>query len=142
MITTSNSSVKEERAAQSIARCATAHHRLFGAWPGANRTFSLARNPIPCATSSTNEWPVAGHRNLGDLPAPAHHQVEILAAPFRKAANCDLGRFHHQEAQHRTPLFGDMPQSSPIPARVLQRYQSQIARDLLATLKPIRSPDD
>ncbi len=56
--------------------------------------------------------------------------------------NCDLGRFHHQEAQHRTPLFGEMSQSSPIPARVLQRYQSQIARDLLATLKPILSPDD
>jgi hypothetical protein len=33
--------------------------------------------------------------------------------------------FHHEEAQHGTPLFGDMPQSSPIPARVLQRYQSQ-----------------
>src|SRR5208337_1755412 len=31
------------------------HHRLFRAGPRANRTFSLARNPIPCATSSTNE---------------------------------------------------------------------------------------
>src|SRR6266566_8893565 len=35
-----------------------------------------------------------------------------------------------------------MPQSSPIPTRVLQRHQSQIARDLLAALKPIRFPDD
>src|SRR6202142_2290358 len=35
-----------------------------------------------------------------------------------------------------------MSQPSPIPARVLQRHQSQIARDLLATLKPIRSLDD
>ena len=50
-----NSSVKEERAAQSITRCSTAHHRLFRAGPRANRTFSLARNPIPCATSSRDE---------------------------------------------------------------------------------------
>src|SRR6266516_6567655 len=35
-----------------------------------------------------------------------------------------------------------MAESSPIPARVFQRHQSQIARDLLATLKPIRSLDD
>jgi len=35
-----------------------------------------------------------------------------------------------------------MPQPSPLPAGLLQRHQSQIARDLLATLKPFRSPDD
>ena len=35
-----------------------------------------------------------------------------------------------------------MAQSSSTPARVLQRYQSQITRDLLATLEPIRLPDD
>src|SRR6478672_12200086 len=35
-----------------------------------------------------------------------------------------------------------MSQSPPISARVFQRHQSQIARDLLATLKPIRSLDD
>jgi hypothetical protein len=42
MITTSNSSVKEERAAQSITRCSTTHHRLFRAGPRANRTFLTA----------------------------------------------------------------------------------------------------
>ena len=52
MITTSNSSVKEERAAQSITRCSIAHHRLFRACPRANRTFLTARNSIPCATSN------------------------------------------------------------------------------------------
>ena len=26
----------------------------------------------------------AGHGDLGDLPSPPHHQVKILAAPFRK----------------------------------------------------------
>jgi hypothetical protein len=80
---------EEERAAQSITRCSTAHHRLFRACPRANRTLPLVRNPIPCAT-----------------------------------------------------LFGDMPQSPPIATRVLQRHQSQIACDLLPTLKPIRSPHD
>ncbi len=59
MITTSNSSVKEERAAPSITRCSAAHHCLFRACPRANRTFSLARNRIPCATSSTNQSQVA-----------------------------------------------------------------------------------
>ncbi len=49
---------KRERDAQSITRCSTAHHRLFRAGPRANRTFSLARNPIPCATSNTNQWQV------------------------------------------------------------------------------------
>jgi hypothetical protein len=52
---------------------------------------------------------------LGGFPSPPHHQVEILAAPLRQAAHCDLRRFHEQESQHRTPLFGDMPQESPIP---------------------------
>jgi hypothetical protein len=43
-----------ERDAQSITRCSTAHHRDFRAVPRANRTFSPARNPIPCATSRTS----------------------------------------------------------------------------------------
>ena len=46
---------EEERAAQSISRCSTAHHRLFRAGPRANRTSSTARNSIPCATSSTEQ---------------------------------------------------------------------------------------
>src|SRR5450432_649970 len=47
-----------ERDTQSISRCSTAHHRLFRVVPRANRTCSTARNPIPCATSSTSERPV------------------------------------------------------------------------------------
>src|SRR6266566_4151257 len=43
-----------ERDTQSIARCSIAHHRLFRAFPRANRILSIARNPIPCASSSTN----------------------------------------------------------------------------------------
>src|SRR5450631_4478625 len=35
-----------------------------------------------------------------------------------------------------------MSQAPPLSTRIFQRHQSQIARDLLATLKPIRSADD
>src|SRR5229473_8161322 len=96
---------------------------------------SLAPHPVQTNGES------ARHGDLGDLPAPPHHQMEILAAPFRDAACRNLGSFHQQEAQHRTPLFGDMPQSSPFPTRVLPRHQSQITRDLLPTLKSFCSPD-
>src|SRR5258708_3180379 len=48
-----------ERDTQSITRCFTSHHRLFRAFPRANRTFSTARNPIPCVASSTNVLPVS-----------------------------------------------------------------------------------
>src|ERR1019366_6307466 len=142
MITTSNSSAKEERAAQSITRCSTAHIACSELARVRTELLhllvipSLAPHPVQPNGESSR------HGNLGDLPAPAHHQVEILTAPFRQAAHGDLGCFHHQEAQHRTPLFSDMPQSSPIAARVLQRHQSQIARDLLATLKSFCSPAD
>jgi len=38
------------------------------------------------------------------------------------AARCNLGRFHQQEAQHRTPLLSDIAQSSPISAAVLHGH--------------------
>ena len=61
MITTSNSSVEEERNAQSITRCSTAHHGDFRAVPRANRISELARNSVPGASSKTDEplvsWP-------------------------------------------------------------------------------------
>src|SRR5713101_7872036 len=55
MITTSNSPVQRERDTQSITRCSTSHHRLIRVVPRANRTFSTARNSIPCASYSTSE---------------------------------------------------------------------------------------
>src|ERR1039457_2903076 len=47
-----------ERDTQSITRCSTSHHRLFRAFPRANRTLSTAHNPIPCVASSKGEPPV------------------------------------------------------------------------------------
>jgi hypothetical protein len=46
---------RRQRGAQSITRCRVARQRLFRAGPSADRTFSTARNPIACATSSTDE---------------------------------------------------------------------------------------
>src|ERR1700675_498020 len=51
---------EEERDAQSITRCSTAHHGDFRAVPRANRTFSVARNPIACASSRTTARPGGG----------------------------------------------------------------------------------
>src|SRR4029077_8351994 len=47
-----------ERDTQSITRCLTSHHSDVQVVPRANRTFSPARNPIPCASSSKGEPPV------------------------------------------------------------------------------------
>src|SRR5260370_39150552 len=78
-----------ERDTHSIARCFTSHHGLIRAFPRANRTFSTARNPIPCASSSTNER-FSRHGDLGDLPSSPHRQVDILPPPFREGARRDL----------------------------------------------------
>jgi hypothetical protein len=67
------------------------------------------------------------HRHLGDLPAPAHRQVEILAAPFRNASCRNLGSFHQQEAQHRAHLFGDVPQPSPVPTGIFPLLSAAVA---------------
>ena len=64
---------------------------------------SLAHHPIETNRQSPS------HGYLGDLAASPHHQVRILAAPFGKTAHRDLGRFHQQKTQNRTPLLGDMP---------------------------------
>src|SRR5271157_6068272 len=82
------------------------------------------------------------HRHLGDLPASPQRHVTVLTPPLRIAAYRDLRRFHQQETQQRVSLFRDVSQAPPLPARILQRNQSQISRDLLATLEPISSPDD
>src|SRR5215469_2720043 len=46
-----------EQDAQSISRCFNSHHRDVQAVLRANRTSSIARSPILCATSSTSERP-------------------------------------------------------------------------------------
>src|ERR1700687_2325630 len=84
----------------------------------------------------------ARHRDLGNLPSSPHRQVKVLTSPLLVAAHGNLRRLHQQETQQRVALFRDVSQAPPLPARILQRHQSQIARDLLATGKPICSSDD
>src|SRR5215831_14544203 len=84
----------------------------------------------------------AGHGDLGDLPSSSQGQMEKLAPPFRIAPYRDLGRFYQQETHQPTTLFADMSQPSPFPTGVFLRNQTEIGRDLLATLKPLRLSDD
>src|SRR5215813_9985141 len=84
----------------------------------------------------------ARHRYFRGLSTTTHHEMEILTAPAWITAHCHLGCFHQQKAQHRTPLLGDMPQPPATPARLLQRYQSQIARHLLTAVKPLGGSND
>src|SRR6266851_6416709 len=91
MITTSNSSAKRSGlpnqfldvllhtiACSELAHVRTEFYNLF-VIP------SLAPHPV----QTNGESPRHGY--LGDLAAPAHHQVEILVAPFRDAACRNLG---------------------------------------------------
>ena len=109
MITSSNSSAKRSGLPNQL--LGVGLHTT--AWSGLARVrtelFPLLVIPPPAPHPIQSNRQAPGHRDLGDLPPPAHHQVEILAAPFRKATCCNLGSFHQQEAQHRTPLFGDVP---------------------------------
>src|SRR5215471_9018297 len=96
----------------------------------------LAPHPVQANGQLTS------HGNFGGLSSSPHQQVVILAAPFWQTAHCNLRRFHQQETHDRTSLFGDVPQAPPIPARLLQRHQSQIAGNLLSAAKAFRLPDD
>ena len=96
----------------------------------------LAHHPIQPNRQS------ACHCDLRRLASSPHHQVRILASPLRQAAYRDLGRFYQQEAQHRTPLLGNVSQPSPISAGIFQCHQSEIACHLLAALKSARISDD
>jgi hypothetical protein len=101
----------------------------------ANTTNGFSRCPIRVGELSRD-------RDFGDLPPSPQRQMEVFTSPFLIAAHGHLRRFYQQETQQRVPLFRDVSQAPSPPARTLQRHQSQIARDLLATLKPIGSADD
>src|SRR5450432_928242 len=97
---------------------------------------SLAHHPV-----QTNRK-FSRHRDFGDLPPSPQRHVTVLTPPFGKTPHGHLRRLYQQETQQRVALFRDVSKSPPLPTRIFQRHQSQIARDLLATLKTIRSPDD
>ena len=96
----------------------------------------LTHHPVQTNSKSPS------HCDFGDLPAASHAQMKISAPPFRKTAHCYLRRLHQQEAQDRTPLFGDVSQPSSITIGFLKRNQAEIAGYLLATLKAFGLSDD
>jgi hypothetical protein len=65
---------------------------------------------------------------FGDFPSSPHHQVKILAAPFRLAAYRHLRCFHQQETHHRTALFGNVPsrRRCPLESGACSRNSPQI----------------
>jgi hypothetical protein len=131
-----------ERDALSITRCSAAHYGDVRAVPRADRTFSSARNPIPCATSSTDGPPVYEPWRPWQSSVPAAEPGGKTCCAIPGRCGPDLGRFHQQEAQQRVALFGDMSQPSQVPPGLLRGHQSQIARNLLAALEPLRLADD
>jgi hypothetical protein len=142
MITTSNSSVKRSGTPNQL--LGVQLHTIAISELSRVRTelFHLLVIPTPAHHPVQSNRQSASHGDLGNFPPSSHRQVEALAAPLGQAAYCDLRRFHQQEAQHRAPLFGNMPQPSPIPAGLFQRHQPQIARHLLAAAEPLRLADD
>ena len=116
------------------------HHRDVRVVLRANRVSQLVGSPIPYASSSTIEPPVFGHGYLGCLFATSHGQVEILIAPFRNAARCDLGSFHEQEAQDRIPLLDNVAQPSSIPLESSSGTSPNSSR--LAALESLGLSDD
>src|ERR1700746_4164298 len=87
-------------------------------------------SPTPHPVQTNCQSP--GHSDFRGFTSAPHHQVEILVAPVGIASHSSLCRFHQKKAQHRTPLFRDVPQSPPATAGFFQRYKSQIARHLLS----------
>ncbi len=142
MITSSNSSVKRSGVATQYLGVLL-HTMAISGLPHVRTELgpllvipSLAHHPVQTNSQS------ACHRDFGDLPAPPHHQVKVSAAPFWKTAHRNLRCLHQQEAQHRTSLLGDVTQPPTVTAGVLQWNQTEIAGQLLATLKAFRLPDD
>ena len=62
----------------------------------------LAHHPV----KANRQFSCHGH--LGDFPSAPHGQVDILTAPFRKAAHRYLRRLHQKETQQRVALLADM----------------------------------
>ena len=53
--------------------------------------------------------------DLGNLPPPPHHQMEVPVAPFRNAACSNLRCFHQQEAHKEFPCLVICPSLRRLP---------------------------
>jgi hypothetical protein len=75
------------------------------------------------------------HRDLCDLPSPAHRQMEEPAAPLGLTAHRNLRCFHQQKTQQHVALLADVTQATAFSTRFFRRHQPYIAGDLLAATK-------
>src|ERR1700679_96380 len=83
-----------------------------------------------------------GHGHLGDVRLPPHCQVHVPSLPLRVTTRCRLSCFEQQETPQRAALLVNAPQLLMPRAGIFCRNQSDIAADLLAAPKPLRSSDD
>ena len=90
--------------------------------------YSATVNPIPCTISRADAPAVVAPSRFGDLPSSPHPQMEALAAPFRIAAYGHLCHLPRRETQQRVYTFRDVSHASSVPAQILKRRRSQIAR--------------
>ena len=98
---------EEERAAQSITRCSTAHHRLFRAGPRANRTLPLVRN---LRVEETRR--AAGSPRVSPLTDPT---VQNYRSGFLKRSSLRPPKTA-RSAVATTDTAGGLPHSAPTSA--------------------------
>jgi len=96
---------------------------------------------IPPQPVQTNCQP-APHRYLGNVLVPTHRQVNVPTSPVGMNTRRCLGCLHQQQAQQRTALFTDVPQSLLASTGVLTRNHPHIVANLLTAWKAFPSSND
>ena len=116
MITTSNSSVsKRSRTPNQLLGVRRHTMAISGLSRVRTELFQLLVIPplVPHPVQTNRQS--AGHRDLGGFPSPSHRQMDILVAPFGKAAHCDLRRFHQQKRIIELPCLVICPSRRRFP---------------------------
>ena len=97
---------------------------------------TVASHPV----QPNSEFP--GHRHLGNVLFSTHRQVHIPTPPVRITTHRRLRCFSQQVAQQRVALLADVSQPLMAGAGVFTGNEPDVAADLLAAMKPLRSSDD
>ena len=97
MITTSNSPVKGSGTPNQLLDVLLHTIAMSGLSRVRTELFQLLVIPFLAHHPVKANRQFSCHGHLGDFPSAPHRQVDILTAPFRKAAHRYLRRFHQQE---------------------------------------------
>src|SRR5713101_1326912 len=84
----------------------------------------------------------SGHRHLGNVFLSTHRQVNIPTSPAQITAHRCLRCFAQQIAQQSIALFADVSQPLVAGTGVFTGDEPNVAADLLAASKALRSPDN